>query len=294
MTEAIHLNFDNHPPPFLPYIKGLLVKRKGMKDGVSFPRIQTTWKDLTINKKHLRRYTDICKLNPQQQIPFDYPLTLTFPSHMHILGHSLFPLSPFSMIQTRIQVFQHQPLRLDAGYTLQCQIHKREDTAKGMNLEMLSQFCQGTEIVWESINTYFFRNAQSPNSNGASFQKKTYGELPEACEVQSFTIPAKNGFSFAKLSGDLNGIHYFSSYARLFGFKQAFCHAQRSIAICLDKLPSLKKAEQVKLDVALKGPAYYGKELTMKSDENQEKFRIDVLCADNPKPALMFEIVTGS
>ncbi len=290
MTEAIKLNFDQPPPLFKPYIKGFLARRKGMKDRDDFPKIQTTWKNLTISEKHLKQYKDICELN-SQQLPFEYPLTLLFPSHMHILGHSLFPLSPFSMLQSRVQVFQHKALELNTNYTLHCHICKREDTAKGINLEMQSQFSLGTEIVWESINTYFFRNAYSANSKGVSFQKKLYGELPEKHEVQTFVIPNKKGFSFAKLSGDLNGIHYVSAYARLFGFKRALCHAQRSIAICLDRLPALQKIEQIQLDVALKGPAYYGKELQMKSGTNQDRTRIDLLCVNNPKPVLVFEII---
>ncbi len=60
----------------------------------------------------------------------------------------------------------------------------------------------------------------------------------------------------------------------------------------MDKLPLLKKAKKIQMDVALKGPAYYGKELHMKSGANQDGYRIDLLCADNPKPALIFEVKT--
>ncbi len=289
-TEAIHLNFDTHPPLFPPYIKGLFTRRKGMKDGIALPRIGTTWKDLTIDRKHLDRFIGICELNPRQEVPFDYPLSLVFPSHMHILGHARFPLSPFTMLQTGIRIRQYRALALNTNYSLHCRIHSRRDTAKGMNLEICSQFCLGSETVWESINTYLFRSVRTNGSDGATAQKKTFCELAQTSDTNSFSIPAKKRFAFATLSGDLNGIHYSSHYARLFGFRRDFCHAQRSIAICLDKLPFLEKVEQIQLDAALKGPAYYENQLLLKSSTDQDKCRVDILCADNPKPALVMEI----
>ncbi len=292
MTDTIQLNFDHHPSLVTPYLKGLITRRKGIKNGIPLPRIQTTWKDLTFHKRHLNQFIDICELNPQQEIPFEYPLTLVFPSHMHILGHSQFPLSPFSMLQTRIQIRQNRALSLNTPYTLHCQIFDRRDTAKGMNLGVCSQLCCGKEMVWESINTYFFRNMAPTSSNGDPTQKRSHDELPERCEVRSFTIPAKKGFAFARLSGDLNGIHYSSSYARLLGFKRDFCHAQRSVAICMNQLPFLQNSERIELDVALKGPVYYDNELHLKSASVQNGYRADLLCGNYPKPALVFDINT--
>jgi len=159
-----------------------------------------------------------------------------------------------------------------------------------MNLGVCSQLCQGNELAWESINTYYFRNTRSPDADNTPIPKRSYRELPKTCEERIFKIPAKKGFAFALLSGDFNGIHYSRHYARLLGFKRDFCHAQRSLAVCLNKHSFSYKNGRVQLDAALKGPVYYDSDLLMKSDASQTPHRIDLFCADNPRPTLVIEI----
>ena len=99
-------------------------------------------------------------------------------------------------------------------------------------------------------------------------------------------MPNGGGFCFGLMAGDYNPIHYVATYARRMGFRKDFAHAQLSLALCIQHLPAFKKNEPVRLDVAFKGPVYYGSNVTMQYADDGAGYRFDLYCEGNPRPCL--------
>ena len=91
------------------------------------------------------------------------------------------------------------------------------------------------------------------------------------------------------MCGDLNPAHYFAPWARMLGFQRDFAHTQRIVAECLQRLPEeadVNAAESLRLDVAFKGPVYYGSPLVLKGAQQDSGYRFDLYCGDVDKPAI--------
>ncbi len=115
-----------------------------------------------------------------------------------------------------------------------------------------------------------------------NYRRATGGKLSEY-------LPLEYPLAFGRLCGDFNPSHYFSPLARLLGFDRAFCHTQRLVAGCVDRLPpaaKLASLDSVRLDVAFKGPVYYGDRLKMKTAAAGRGYRFDVYAGSGNKPVM--------
>ena len=215
-------------------------------------------------------------------------ISILFPFHMHILGHKLFPLSPWTMLQSCNKVIQHRQVRIDEAMDISCRIAYQKKVPKGLELCLHTVFNAKDEKIWECMNIYFF-----PGKFGESdlTSKSGIESLPEKTLEITFSISAKGGFRLGRLVGDYNGIHYFSRYARLFGFKESFAHAQRTMAECLKRVDDFSIHRPVRLDFFLKGPVYYQTPIKMKSGEIDSGFRFDLFCGEDPRPCICGRLV---
>ncbi|MEJ2717618.1 MAG: hypothetical protein P8182_10835, partial [Deltaproteobacteria bacterium] len=57
--------------------------------------------------------------------------------------------------------------------------------------------------------------------------------------------------------------------------------------------PAFDRDEPVRLDVALKGPVYYGSNVTMNYADMGTSHRFDLYCEDNPRPCLSGSLSTA-
>ena len=222
MRDGLCIQFDHRPAMLTPYIKGLLTKRKGLKEGEKLPQTQTVWNNFSFNTNHHKQFNTICGLENSKDLSIVYPLTVVFPLHMHILSHKAFPLSPFTMLQNRIKVKQFKPLNRKEQLDIDCTIESRRNTDKGMEIDIISNFVAKGETVWQSVNTYFFRGKFGAQTS--TINRNSLTPILTVSESHTWKIPAKGGFRFARLTGDYNGIHYNTPYARLLGFKSCFSH----------------------------------------------------------------------
>jgi hypothetical protein len=154
------------------------------------------------------------------------------------------------------------------------------------------------ENVWENITTYFYPPYSAP----------ILDSIDDAPIIKEWYSPAKDRFRFARISGDSNGIHYGSFYARMMGFKRDFAQPIRIVAQCVSSLPTntsgirgwleevvancfepLPATETVgsmRLDFFLKGPVYYESTLTLKNIQTKNGNRFDLYCSGNDKPVI--------
>jgi hypothetical protein len=138
------------------------------------------------------------------------------------------------------------------------------------------------ECVWDSAVTYFFRGRL-----GATAQAGTPAlpDLANAAIASVFTMPTDGGMRFGKLTGDYNGIHWASWYARRLGFAEAFLHPQRVAGLCMSRLAGPIDLPQ-RLDLWLKGPVPYGSRVELRSRGEAGDVRFGVSLLGESRPAV--------
>ncbi len=283
--KTINLEYTRRPSLFPIYIGALPVRRKGLKPGEIFPLITTRMRSGEIDINHLNKFLKFFDTNENSPIPISYPLTLIFPLHLPILGHKEFPLLYVRMMQIRNHIIQHRPLERTDIIDINCRILTQRRASKGIELDVLSIISVDEKPVWENLNTYFFPG-RFGNPNEPSPLSKIL-PLPEKHEDHIFSISSTGGFKFGLLSGDYNGIHYYSRYARWMGFERSFAQSYMSLTKCLMHIPDFESKNPLKLDVAYKGPVYYDRPLTMKNSKINNGFRFDLYCEGNDRPSVV-------
>lgn len=275
------------PSKLAGYLHAVVLPRRSYQVGDSLPRIRITRRDLPIDPRHLAWFRTMCGYEPSPAVPFDYPLALCFHYHLGVFAHAAFPWSLRKVLGLRNHVTQHRRIRLDEHLDLTVATKDLRVRRKGIEFDIHTLLSSSLESIWESNHVYFLRGNfphvgdQPPNA-----------DLPplETVELEtSWDAPRSGGLEFARLSGDLNPVHYLTPWARALGFRRAFCHTQRIVADCLRRLPhtrELTAADALRLDVAFKGPLYYGSSLTMKSARSSDGHRFDLHCDGMEKPAI--------
>ena len=101
------------------------------------------------------------------------------------------------------------------------------------------------------------------------------------------TITESDLVQFAGLTGDYNGIHLSSWYARLFGFEGAFLHPQLSLGLCMAHLAGREDWEGQRLDAWLKGPVYYGSAVTLRAAISESDSVFALLADGDERPCIV-------
>jgi hypothetical protein len=289
--RSVRLKYTARPRLLPIYALGLFVRRSGLAPKRTLPAMQSEWRGFKIDRGHLKRFMDICRLAPSDTMPLVYPLVFAFPLHMSIVGHRKFPLLYVRMMQVRNHVIQHRPVDLHETMDISCTIVAQRVVAKGLEMDVYTVLEVAGDPVWESIHTYFF-----PGNFGELDHPSSLPQLPvlSGDSVEKiWKMPNGGGFCLGLMAGDYNAIHYLAPYARRMGFRRDFAHAQLTVALCVRHLPAFQEDEPVRLDVAIKGPVYYGSNVTMKYAHNGKGHRFDLDCEDNPRPCISGSLSTA-
>ncbi len=282
--HTVRLQYSTRPRMLPIYAGGLLVRRSGLAPKQALPSMRSEWKGFKFDTHHYRRFMHACGLVPSDTMPLVYPLVFMFPLHLSIVGHRKFPLLYVRMMQIRNHVLQHRPIDLQETVDISAEIVGQRVVAKGLEMDMYSVLHAIDGPVWESIHTYYF-----PGNFGEPDRVSSLAQLPalsEPSEATTWTMPRGGGFCFGLMAGDYNAIHYLAPYARRMGYERAFAHSQLSLALCVRHLPAFAQDTPVRLDVAIKGPVYYGSKVSMKHEEQGRGHRFDLYCEDNPRPCI--------
>ncbi len=276
--HAVRLEYTNCPRLLPLYVRALLGRRSGLKQKQTLPLIRSEWRDFNMNSEHLKRFTHACRLAPSDTMPLVYPLVFAFPLHVTIVCHDRFPLLYVRMMQIRNHVIQHRPIGVHETLDITCAIVGHRIAAMGLEMDVYTVLETTDGAVWESIHTYFF-----PGNFGMAGQPSPLSELPilpDKSVEKTWKMPNGGGFCFGLMTGDYNAIHYLAPYARYMGFQRDFAHAQLTLGLCLRYLPPFHENETVSLDVALKGPVYYGSNVTTRiiRRANKETYVLPLNC----------------
>jgi hypothetical protein len=159
-----------------------------------------------------------------------------------------------------------------------------------LEIDLHSELRTGGERVWESVTTFLIRGRFG--GEGAPVPMARAPE-PVGTVLAKWTPPFGGSVRFGWLTGDDNGIHLFGSYARAMGFHGAFFHSQRVLGGALAQLPASAAGgwSPVRLDVWLKGPVYYGRELALTSHSANLETTFAVALCDRDQAASRPSIV---
>lgn len=288
MGNAINLIFNHKPSAIYTLWQAFRWRKSRFTSDEEVPVIHASRSSLRITERHLRDFYEICRLRPLPFLHILYPLTLCYPYMMRILCRREMPFSLFKVLNTRTNITMFRAIRPDERIDIDCHNAPVRIISKGLEVDIVSEVRVGREKVWQNITTYFLRGGFGQGEK--SYTPLRLAPIADAPVIKEWYLPAKDRFRFARVSGDTNGLHYGSFYARMQGFKRDFAQPIRIVAECVSSLPDLGMERALHLDFFLKGPVYYENTLVLKNKKIGKKNRFDLYCAGNAKPCISGEL----
>ncbi len=283
-SSEIHL-LKRRPSSVYTLILGAIIKRKHDRDRCKpeMPVAGIYRKGVTVCRNHLHRYNEICGIHDKDSISAMYPLTLVYPMALRLISRKPFPLKMFSMLNKRTRIQIVRKLRCDDVFDLMTDIDTTRVTEKGIEVDIVSSVMVGNDVIWKSINTFFFRGrfgTADPEIPGR------LGRFDKPDMSETWYLRSENGFHYARLSGDSNGLHYSSRYAKMMGFKRDFIQPMFISETCLAHLGGKGDETLVDLDLHFKGQVYYGHNVKLNSVHKNGETRFDLYCEGNERPCI--------
>ncbi|MCP3925144.1 MAG: MaoC family dehydratase [Desulfobacterales bacterium] len=285
------LNFSRKPSPWAT----VLYSFAGISlnfDESDFSKIKALWTDVSNDKIHLTKYSNICNIETDNNFPVFYQMTRIFPLIMRVLGHKKAPLSVVKTLNTRETIYVGRPIDISEKADISCELTNLRFVKNGFETDIIGRVIVGGKTVFKTTKTFLYRG--KVNKNIQNYTTKM-DEIGKENKVSRFIIPGKAGFSFGFLSGDTNPIHYLSGYAKMQGFERDFAQPILTMEFCMSRLKTsgilgLYEQNPYEINIQYKGPVYYDTEICLFSEKSVKGHRIDLYCGDNERPSIIFEI----
>lgn len=250
------LEFARAPAVWSAYPKILLSRKPGLVPaGGTVPRIEARLASVTVDRRHLARYAELCGAAAGGALPIAYPHVIAMPLHLAMLGGDAFPVRLFGLVHVRNRIAMRRPLSVDAPAAIQSWIEGYRDTDRGQEFDLETRYIVAGETLWDETCTFLARRR-----GGGSEHKSTSPRTaerpttPPGAATRSFDAPAGLGRRYAFVSGDLNPIHMSDLSARMFGFRRAIAHGMWSLARTAAELADGNVACPCELTVSFKLP----------------------------------------
>jgi hypothetical protein len=249
-----------------------------------FPPLRVRWRASSADSVRLQRFLDQTGLDARDGVPLLYPQVATYPLQMAILTDCSMPLPIWKVLQVRNHVLQHRRIPPDAALDTEASIVSERVLAKALELDLHVSVRVRGELAWEGITTYYYRGRYGVPQGPSSLLTAPPTVSGEA--FASWSTHRGGGLTFSGLSGDYNGIHYWSAYARLFGFRGAFHHPHLLVGQSLARL-SAPSAESQRLDLWFKGPVYYGSKVGLAAREVDDGVAFSLTASGSKRAAFL-------
>jgi hypothetical protein len=284
MSKGTTLNFKRRPGSFFVPFLALIGMNKHFHSERSFSKISAKWKGHKINEKHLEEFNNICRIDRKEDVSPIYPLTLIYPLIQRILCRKEAPLSMFRVLNNRIQLLQHQSLRIDDTFDIHCELTGYRIRPKGLEIYISSVLKTAETPVWQNIQTFYYRGKfGTPDEE---YKPPMHDLIPDSEHIKTWFLPEGIGRRFSKISGDTNAIHYSKRWARMFGFERDFAQPLLVLGTSFQSLAHGGIKRALYMDVFLKGQLYYGRDIIIKGIVNKQNSRFDIYCGENPRPSM--------
>jgi hypothetical protein len=277
------LRFDR-PPSALRYMLGAFLPGAGFDPAAGVPRIAAAWTNAAIPPHRLADFVQLTGLRDAESLSILVPQVWGFRLQMALLTHRMFPLKIWTALQVRNHLLQHRQLRRDEAFAFDTRVTAQRALDKGIEVDLHTTARVGADLAWEGLTTFYYRrrlngtDARSPLAASPSVAQDELGRWRGA---------TGSGWRFGRLTGDFNGLHWSSAYARRFGFRRAFYHPQRALGECLAHLNLPLDTAAQRLDAWLKGPVFYGSELALRGAARDGGFEFGLSAAGDERPAIV-------
>jgi len=258
--QAKHsLEFARAPAVWSMYPKIMMSRKPALvPEGGAVPRIESRLAKVTIDRRHLAAYSEICGASAGATLPIAYPHILATPLHLAMLGAEAFPVKLFGLVHVHNRIAMRQPLSADEPAEIRAWIEGHRDTERGQEFDLHTEYVVAGEPLWDETCTFLARRRAAPGTARPVSSARSADGAPDGVAVKSssFRAPAGLGRRYGFISGDVNPIHMSDLTARAFGFSRAIAHGMWS----LGRLASDFDAEQFdgggELSVTFKLPIY--------------------------------------
>jgi hypothetical protein len=280
-------------PSALRFMSKAVWPKPGWKPAQGFPNSTFVWRDYSVGSETLAVLQDFagsrdpaCRAALLLLAPHVTGLRLS----MALLTHPRWPLPIWKALQFRNRLRLLGDLQTDRPGELSVRAGAWRVHDKGLEVDLHAQFVQDGVAVWESIVAFYYRGRF-----GAAFAQLDARGAPaespsldaSSATVAQWRVDTGRRWEFGRLTGDFNPLHLASRYAERMGFAAAFPHPQRVAAQCLGHLAATG-APPRELDLWIKGPAFYGREVTLRqapTDDGGQDFALWV--EGETRPALV-------
>jgi hypothetical protein len=284
MTERIGESYERAPSA-LNFMARALRRSPGLAKGAVIPPIAVQWNGLRLDPAQLEGFCRNTGLRLAAGVPVLFPQVVGFRLQMALLTHHSYPLPIWTALQVRNHLVRH--VRVEPGEKLDMctQVREQRIVDKGIEVDLVSRLMRGPVCCWEGRTTFFHRGRfGEPTSAGSQVAAPNVSAAPT---VDRFRMPSGGGWAFGKLTGDYNGIHCWNWYARRLGFPKAFPHPQRVAAMCQSRLAGCPETEAQTLDLWIKGPVFYGADVTLNAVDGVEGLRFGLSLKGDARSALL-------
>ena len=283
MNKPIHLEYRSAPGALAFMTRAMLVPAS-LRPAGRLHCLAATWHAHRVAADCLDSFLALTDLAHSPCWPLLYPLVIGFRLQMAVLTHPAFPFPIWGALQVRNHVVLHRPFARDDVLDMHAQIDAKRGLDKGTEVDLRSTARVAGEVVWECVNTFYYRGVPGCRDEPSALARAPAVAAPVAAR---WVAPDAGRWRFGRLTGDYNGIHLWSRYARLFGFRGAFVHPQRVLGQCLARLPLPVTRAPFCLDTWLKGPVYYGAQLALRIAQTPEPSTFALYVGGDERPAII-------
>jgi acyl dehydratase len=210
----------------------IMVSRKPalVPDGAAVPRIEARLGKVSIDRKHLASYSDVCGAAAGATLPIAYPHVLAMPLHLAMLGAEAFPVKLMGLVHVSNRIAMREPISANEPAEIRTWIEGHRDTERGQEFDLHTEYVVGGESLWDETCTFLARRKPPPGAAKPSTRSVEAAPDGVAVKSSSFRAPAGLGRRYGFISGDVNPIHMSDLTARAFGFQHAIAHGMWSLA----------------------------------------------------------------
>jgi hypothetical protein len=266
--SALHRIYRSAPSAAA-YMVNAFRPSPGWNSARGCPDLQLAWHGYRVEPDAvglLRATTGVGDEDNAGRLGLLYPQVTGFRLVMAMLTHPAWPLPIWNALQVRNRLRLLGRLVTGEDLDLEARVSGWRVLSKGVEIDILTTLAQEGARRWESIVTFYYRGRHGDETeSGVALGAAPVSPVVEGkgLEHADWNVGDGHRWGFGGLTGDYNGLHQWSGYARRMGFPAAFPHPQRVLGQCLARLPE-PGPPPLELDLWIKGPVFFGRDVTMR------------------------------
>ena len=264
------------------FARAMVPSRAGQ---VRLPQHEVVVRDHRQDRDRLAAYSRVCGFTLRDEVPPTWLHVLTFPLHIHLLGHPSSTVRLAGAVHTANRMTLHRPVGAHEQLDLSVHIDGPRPHRKGALVDLVGQVRVADEVVWDGVSTYLATGAQVDGEPQEAARRAFEPRRPQA----RWRLAADLGRRYRQVSRDPNPIHTSRLAAKAFGFARPIIHGMWTHAHALAALEGrLPDAYTAQVDfvkpVLLPGTVGFVTERTAHS------WLADVVTRDGAKPHLRMQV----